>query len=175
MSKLLNIFLLSALGLASGCAMMDGDRGGSADTYKPSEVGTVQETEQVESGRIVSLEPVDIEDEGIEAGTVIGAVAGGLAGRQVGGGTGRDIMTVIGAAAGGYAGSRYDDDARAAEAVRIGLQMQDGREIAIVQELDKDDRFRVGEQVEVVFNGNKAEVVHDDTEVMSYGMRDQDR
>lgn len=169
MSKLLNIFLLSMLTLATGCAM-NGDRDRSAETYERSEIGTVQETERVEEGRIVSLEPVDIEDEGIEAGTVIGAVAGGLAGRQVGGGTGRDIMTVIGAAAGGYAGSRYGDEEQSAEAVRIGLQMDDGREIAVVQELDEEDRFQVGEQVDVVFNGDKAEVMP--TSVRSYGYRD---
>lgn len=169
MSKLLNIFLLSALAMTTGCAT-DGEDERSATTYEASEIGTVQETERVEEGRIVSLEPVDIEDEGVEAGTVIGAVAGGLAGRQIGGGTGRDIMTVIGAAAGGYAGSRYGDEEQTAEAVRIGLQMDDGSEIAVVQELDEDDRFQVGEQVDVIFNGDKAKVMQ--TAARSYGYRD---
>lgn len=39
-------------------------------------------------------------------GTVIGAVAGGLIGHQVGGGTGKDLATVGGAVAGGVVGHK---------------------------------------------------------------------
>lgn len=38
-------------------------------------------------------------------GTAGGAVVGGLAGNQVGGGTGQDLATAAGAAAGGLAGA----------------------------------------------------------------------
>jgi len=114
----------------------------------------------VENGRIVSLTPVDIKGSDSNVGTVVGAVAGGLAGRQVGGGSGRDIMTVVGAAAGGYAGSRMGDGEARSDGVEIGLKMDDGREITIVQELGENETFRVGEQVSVVFNGNKARVTH---------------
>lgn len=43
------------------------------------------------------------------AGTVIGAVAGGLLGNQIGGGSGQKIATVAGAAAGGYAGNKVQE------------------------------------------------------------------
>jgi uncharacterized protein YcfJ len=43
------------------------------------------------------------------AGTVIGAVAGGLLGHQLGGGRGRDIATVGGAVAGGIAGKKIQE------------------------------------------------------------------
>ncbi|MGV8943399.1 glycine zipper 2TM domain-containing protein [Thermomonas sp.] len=39
-------------------------------------------------------------------GTVIGAVAGGLIGHQIGGGKGKDLATVGGAVAGGVAGHK---------------------------------------------------------------------
>ncbi len=39
-------------------------------------------------------------------GTVIGAVAGGLIGHQIGGGNGKTLATVGGAVAGGYAGNQ---------------------------------------------------------------------
>lgn len=42
------------------------------------------------------------------AGTAIGAVVGGLAGHQIGGGKGKTLATVAGAAAGGYAGNRIE-------------------------------------------------------------------
>lgn len=47
-----------------------------------------------------------VQDEHKIAGTVIGAVAGGLLGNQVGGGNGKKLATVAGAAAGGYAGNQ---------------------------------------------------------------------
>lgn len=47
------------------------------------------------------------------AGTVIGAVAGGLLGNQVGGGNGKKVATVAGAAAGGYAGNKVQENMQA--------------------------------------------------------------
>ncbi len=44
------------------------------------------------------------------AGTAIGAVVGGLAGHQVGGGKGKTIATVAGAVAGGYAGKKIQEN-----------------------------------------------------------------
>lgn len=179
MQKLSNVVLYFALISLAGCAAMgmdDDDRDRSASTYEREEVGTVQQTEQIEEATVVSLEPVDIEEDDSHVGTVIGAVAGGLAGRQLGSGTGRDIMTVIGAAAGGYAGKEAQERMRDGEAraagVEIGLELDDGRQIAVVQELEENEEFRVGERVEVVFMGDdKAEVRHDDTEPRSYGFR----
>lgn len=46
------------------------------------------------------------------AGTVIGAVAGGLLGHMVGGGKGNTLATVAGAAGGGYAGNRIEANAQ---------------------------------------------------------------
>jgi uncharacterized protein YcfJ len=40
------------------------------------------------------------------AGTAIGAVAGGLIGHSLGGGSGKTLLTVGGAVAGGYAGNQ---------------------------------------------------------------------
>lgn len=48
-------------------------------------------------------------DEHQIAGTVIGAVAGGAIGNQVGGGRGRDLATVAGAIGGGVAGKKIQE------------------------------------------------------------------
>lgn len=48
----------------------------------------------------------EIKDPHRVTGTVIGAVAGGLIGHQIGGGRGRDLATVGGAVAGGVAGHK---------------------------------------------------------------------
>ncbi len=50
-----------------------------------------------------------VKDEHQIAGTVLGAVAGGLLGNQVGGGTGKKIATVAGAVGGGYAGNKVQE------------------------------------------------------------------
>ncbi|TCV98265.1 glycine zipper 2TM domain-containing protein [Biostraticola tofi] len=47
-----------------------------------------------------------VQDENKIAGSVLGAVAGGVLGHQFGGGRGKDVATVAGALAGGYAGNR---------------------------------------------------------------------
>ncbi len=54
-----------------------------------------------------------VQDQHKIAGTVIGAVAGGLLGNQVGGGNGKKIATVAGAAAGGYAGNKVQGNMQA--------------------------------------------------------------
>ncbi|HVQ05859.1 MAG TPA: glycine zipper 2TM domain-containing protein [Burkholderiaceae bacterium] len=47
-----------------------------------------------------------VKDEHRIAGTAIGAIAGGVIGHQIGGGSGKKLATVGGAAAGGYAGNQ---------------------------------------------------------------------
>nr|WP_218649571.1 glycine zipper 2TM domain-containing protein [Pseudomonas taiwanensis] len=50
-----------------------------------------------------------VKDQHQIAGTVLGAVAGGLLGNQVGGGSGKKIATVAGAVGGGYAGNKVQE------------------------------------------------------------------
>lgn len=53
---------------------------------------------------VVVNEQAPVKDPNRIAGTAIGAVAGGLVGSQIGGGSGKTLATIAGAAAGGYAG-----------------------------------------------------------------------
>lgn len=50
-----------------------------------------------------------VKDEHQILGSVLGAVAGGLLGNQVGGGNGKKLATVAGAVGGGYAGNRVQE------------------------------------------------------------------
>ncbi len=50
-----------------------------------------------------------VQDQHQIAGTVLGAVAGGLLSNQIGGGTGKKIATMAGAAGGGYAGNKIQE------------------------------------------------------------------
>lgn len=60
--------------------------------------------EECHDETVVHQKPV--KDENRIAGKLIGAVAGGVLGHQVGGGTGKKVATVAGAVAGGYAGDK---------------------------------------------------------------------
>ena len=50
-----------------------------------------------------------VKDQHRIVGSVLGAVAGGLLGNQVGGGNGKKIATVAGAVGGGYAGNKVQE------------------------------------------------------------------
>lgn len=60
--------------------------------------------EECHDETVVHQKPV--KDENRIAGKLIGAVAGGVLGHQVGGGNGKKVATVAGAVAGGYAGDK---------------------------------------------------------------------
>lgn len=53
---------------------------------------------------VVVNEQAPVKDPNRITGTALGAVAGGLVGSQIGGGSGKTLATIAGAAAGGYAG-----------------------------------------------------------------------
>lgn len=100
--------------------------GGAFATYKMVDKGP-------EFAQVVEVEPVKetiktprqvckdvtvvhrkpVQDEHNLLGTAIGAVVGGVAGKQVGGGSGKKIATVAGAVAGGYAGNRVQENLKA--------------------------------------------------------------
>ncbi|WHS61383.1 glycine zipper 2TM domain-containing protein [Pseudomonas sp. G2-4] len=96
--------------------------GGAVATYSLVKSGP-------ESAQVLAVEPVKtqiktprevckdvtvtrqkpVQDQHQIAGTVLGAVAGGLLGNQIGGGNGKKIATVAGAAGGGYAGNKIQE------------------------------------------------------------------
>ena len=102
--------VLGAVGVTAGVAVATYSVLKSGPEY--AQVLAVQPvTETIKTPRQVCKEVTltkrkPVQDEHKIAGTVIGALAGGLLGNQVGGGTGKKIATVAGAAAGGYAGNQ---------------------------------------------------------------------
>lgn len=78
----------------------------SADVVAVKEVMQTITTPREECQDVVVQKQAPVKDENRVAGTVIGAVAGGVLGHQIGGGTGKTIATVAGAAGGGYAGNQ---------------------------------------------------------------------
>jgi uncharacterized protein YcfJ len=126
----MNTLMVNVLKAAIAAALVTGvsacnrnaDAGSTgADTATSADAG-------VKYGKVVSVDPVRstvndpkqvCHDETVThtappkdqhriAGTAIGAVVGGLAGNQIGGGKGKTLATVAGAVGGGYAGNRIE-------------------------------------------------------------------
>lgn len=87
---------------------------------------------------------------GIGAGTIAGAVVGGILGHQVGGGSGNTAATVLGAAGGAYAGHTLEKNQQAAQSTsfyKFTLRMSDGNNQVFTQSTNVD--IRVGDRVQV--------------------------
>lgn len=87
-----------------------------------------------------------VQDENRIAGSVLGAVAGGVIGHQFGGGRGRDVATVAGALGGGYAGNQIqgamqDRDTTTATQQRCKTVYEKSEKT-----LGYDVTYRIGEQ-----------------------------
>ena len=101
--------VLGAVGVTAGGAFATYTLMGGGEKF--AEVIAVQPVnETIKTPRqvckdVIVTKKAAVKDEHKIAGTVIGALAGGLLGNQIGGGTGKKVATVAGAAAGGYAGN----------------------------------------------------------------------
>lgn len=86
-----------------------------ADVLAVKEAIQTVSTPQEKCEQVVVQRRAPVQDEKRIAGTVLGGLAGGLLGSQIGGGSGQKAATVIGAAGGAYAGNQ----------VQKGMQQRD--------------------------------------------------
>jgi len=101
-------------------------------------------------GRVESIEPVATQQGGSSGllGTVIGGVAGGLLGHQIGGGTGNTVATIGGAVLGGVAGNQVEKRVNGPETVyRVNVRLDDGRLATVTQR--NVSNLRVGARAQV--------------------------
>ena len=103
-------------------------------------------------GRVESIEsaPQDYQGvggTGIGLGSVAGAVIGGVAGHQVGSGSGNTAATIAGAAGGAYIGHQLEKRKQATSAYRITVRMENGAYQTLIQPSIGD--LRVGDRVRI--------------------------
>jgi uncharacterized protein YcfJ len=111
-----NIAAAASAAGPGGAAVLSGAAGDSAagadNGVRYAQVVSVDPVRVNDTGRVCHDETVTHtappQDQHRVAGTVIGAVAGGLLGHMVGGGRGNTLTTVAGAAGGGYVGNRIE-------------------------------------------------------------------
>jgi outer membrane lipoprotein SlyB len=76
---------------------------------------------------------------------VLGGVAGGLLGSQIGGGNGKKLAAVLGAAGGAYAGHQVEKSRKETKRYEISVRMEDGA-LRSVEEADAPV-WRIGDRV----------------------------
>lgn len=134
------VVLLTSAAVLGGCAA---SQSGSAYTRTQT-----RQAQQVQLGTVQSVREVLIEGTKSGAGVATGAIVGGLAGTQIGGGSGRQIATVLGALGGAYAGAAAEEGITRQPGYEIVVQLDNGRAIAVTQAADEP--FYPGERVRLL-------------------------
>lgn len=140
--KLSLITLLSTSAALSGCMSNLG-----GDVYTRDEARQVQ---TVMMGQIVALRPVKIEGTKTPIGAIAGAGLGGVAGSTMGGGSGQIITTIIGAVGGGLLGGYGEELLTRSNGVEITVTLDSGQTRSVVQQVQQNEVFRVGDRVRMM-------------------------
>lgn len=144
MKRFPTLLLAASLGgalLLSGCASNL-----SGSSYSRSDARAVQ---TVRMGTVESLRAVQIEGTRTPIGALAGTAVGGIAGSGIGGGRGSTIATVLGGVAGGMAGAAVEEGITRQQGVEIVVREDDGSTRAYVQAVDPNQQFRVGDRVRI--------------------------
>jgi outer membrane lipoprotein SlyB len=127
----------AALALVGGCATTD-SRTESYPSYSSSYSAGY--------GVIDGIDVTRAGGDGIGAGTVIGGIAGGVLGHQVGSGRGNDAATVVGAIGGAVVGHEIEKNNRP-DVYRIRVRLDGGGYQTVTQDNASD--LRIGDRVRI--------------------------
>lgn len=139
-----------AVGALGACADMPGQTSAvpAASTY-PQSSNAYTQYGVVQSIDLVSQNTGPASNS-IGAGTIAGAVVGGILGHQVGSGDGNTAATVLGAAGGAYAGHQVEKNQRSAQQVnayKFTIRLNNGSYQSVTQTTNAD--IRVGDRVQI--------------------------
>ncbi|CCK78494.1 outer membrane lipoprotein [Desulfobacula toluolica] len=135
------LILLIAITLVyiTGCASSR-----SGQVYSRDNARQVQ---AFDTGTVEWVKEVMIEGTKTPIGTAVGGVAGGVLGNTLGSGSGRTVAMVLGALAGAAAGTVAEEGITRRQGLEIGVIIDNGRTIVVVQEADiiiaAGDRVRI--------------------------------
>lgn len=129
----------------------------TGDVYQKRDI---RQAQSVNTGKITSIRRVKIEgDHG--AGTLVGAVGGGLLGSQLGKGSAAHTAGAVGGAlVGGAVGSHVEQSMGTRNGLEITVRLDQGGSISVVQEANPRELFYVGDRVRVLSSGGSTRVTH---------------
>jgi outer membrane lipoprotein SlyB len=143
-----SVLAVSTLLLLGACATNQQPANPTGNAY-PQSSGAYSTYGVVQSIDLVQQQ-VASGNNNIGAGTIAGAVVGGILGHQVGGGSGNTAATVLGAAGGAYAGHTLEKNNQSTQTVnayKFTVRMSDGSYQAFTQNTNAD--IRVGDRVQI--------------------------
>ena len=147
----------AALGVAGLLLMAGCANKYSPDVYGP---GGMQQANKVDRAVVQSVREVDVNDPALGLGTAAGAAAGGIAGAQIGKGSGNALATLGGVLIGGAAGYLIDQKANETKAFEYILEKPNGDLMTLAQK--QDQSLQVGTHVLILY-GVQARIVPDNT------------
>ena len=148
MHQAFSLTALMALVLLAACA--SSNRG---DVYSR---GEALKEQTVRLATVESVRPVQIEGTRSPIGAVAGGAIGGIAGSEVGQGSGSSAAAVLGAVGGGLAGAAIEEGITRKQGVEITVRLENGELRAIVQE--EADKFVAGQKVRLLSSGGVTRV-----------------
>ena len=144
------LLLLSML--ATGCAQNP-----YGNSYNVNEARQMQE---VSEGVVVNLNAVTMNSNGESMiGTIAGGAIGAILGSKIGGGTGSEIASIGGGLAGAALGNSTGNAISTRQGVNITIKTNSGRTIAVVQQVDPNMIFHVGQKVYLYQQGSTTRVM----------------
>ena len=123
----------------------------TGDVYRQ---GDTRQAQSVSFGKVTSVRRVKIEGNH-EVGTVVGALAGGLLGCQLGRGHAAHTAGAVGGAvAGGVIGSNVEQSMGNRPGIEITVRLNEGGSLSVVQQANPNESFNVGDRVRVLTSGS---------------------
>ena len=122
--------------------------------------GDVRQSQSVNTGKITAIRPVKIEGNNT-AGAVVGGLAGGFLGSNIGKGRASNTAGAIGGAAlGSVIGSHTQQSMGSRNGIEITVRLDGGGSVAVVQQVSQNEEFYVGDRVRVLSGGSGSRVTH---------------
>ena len=94
---------------------------------------------------VLAVSVTEKQGEGGALGIIAGGATGALLGRQVGGGSGKDLATIAGAVGGAYAGKKIEEKMKTHKVWSVSVQYADGRKGSF--DFGQDPGLKAGDPV----------------------------
>ena len=164
MKKVTRLLALGAMSLVAGlglsaCETSGGTYNNGVSSYGYGNNGyrtTSYSEASVTTGRVVDIQEVVHQRSDSGVGAVLGVVAGGLLGNQIGRGNGRTLATIGGAVGGGFAGNAIEKNRSPNVQVVITVRSDRGRILELQQ---KGTSLRIGDRVQVTQEGSNIQIL----------------
>ena len=99
-------------------------------------------------GTVTDVKTIVSKGESSGAGLVIGGVAGGVLGHQIGSGRGNTAATVVGAGAGAYAGNEIEKNKNKKTTFQVIVKMEEGETRTF--NFAQATSYRIGDKIKIV-------------------------